>query len=87
MSEWLANQVAGAYDLETVFLQRKTLNINKQRWLDAAKEAKGQPLVKPWDEMNAVVSRFRNDLLDQKISSREAAQGIEREVNALLTQG
>ena len=42
---------------ETVFLQRKTLNINKQRWLDAAKEAKGQPLVKPWDEMNAIVSR------------------------------
>ena len=40
---------------ETVFLQRKTLNINKQRWLDAAKEAKGQPLVKPWDEMNAIV--------------------------------
>jgi multiple sugar transport system substrate-binding protein len=72
---------------ETVFVQRKTLNINKQRWLDAAKEAKGQPLVKPWDEMNAIVGRFRNDLLDQKISSREAAQGIEREVNALLAQG
>jgi multiple sugar transport system substrate-binding protein len=71
---------------ETVFLQRKTLNINKQRWLDAAKEAKQQPLVKPWDEMNAIVTKYRNDLLDQKIGSREAAQGIEREVNALLSQ-
>jgi multiple sugar transport system substrate-binding protein len=72
---------------ETVFLQRKTLNINKQRWLDAAKEAKQQPLVKPWDEMNAIVSKHLNDLLDQKISSREAAENIEREVNALLAQG
>jgi ABC-type glycerol-3-phosphate transport system substrate-binding protein len=72
---------------ETVFLQRKTLNINKQRWLDAAKEAKQQPLVKPWDEMNAVVSKHRNDLLDQKISSKDAAGNIEREVNALLAQG
>ena len=71
---------------ETTFLQRKTLNINKQRWLDAAKEAKQQPLVKPWDEMNAIVSKYRNDLIDQKIGAREAAQGIEREVNALLTQ-
>ncbi len=71
---------------ETVFLQRKTLNITKQRWLDAAREARGQPLVKPWDEMNAIVSRYRNDLLDQKISAREAAAGIEREVNALLAQ-
>jgi hypothetical protein len=72
---------------ETVFVQRKTLNINKQRWLDAAKEAKQQPLVKQWDEMNAVVSKYRNDLLDQKIAAREAAQGIEREVNTLLAQG
>jgi multiple sugar transport system substrate-binding protein len=72
---------------EGLFLQRKTLSINKQRWLDAAKEAKQQPLVKPWDEMNAIVSRYRNDLLDQKIGAREAAQGIEREVNALLAQG
>ena len=71
---------------ETVFLQRKTLNINKQRWLDAAKEAKQQPLVKPWDEMNAVVSQYRNDLLDQKTSSRDAAAGIERDVNTLLAQ-
>jgi ABC-type glycerol-3-phosphate transport system substrate-binding protein len=71
---------------ETVFLQRKTLNITKQRWLDAAKEAKQQPLVRPWDEMNAIVGRYRNDLMDQKISAREAAQGIEREVNALLAQ-
>jgi ABC-type glycerol-3-phosphate transport system substrate-binding protein len=71
---------------ETIFLQRKTLNINKQRWLDAAKEAKGQPLVKPWDEMSAIVSKYRNDLLDQKISSREASGGIEREVNVLLSQ-
>jgi multiple sugar transport system substrate-binding protein len=69
---------------ETVFLQRKTLNINKQRWLDAAKEAKQQPLVKPWDEMNAIVSKYRNDLLDQKISSKDAASGIAREVNTLL---
>jgi len=72
---------------ETVFVQRKTLNINKQRWLDAAKEAKQQPLVKQWDEMNAIVSKYRNDLLDQKIAAREAAQGIEREVNSLLAQG
>jgi hypothetical protein len=36
--------------------------------------------------MNAIVSKYRNDLLDQKIGSREAAQGIEREVNALLAQ-
>lgn len=71
---------------ETIFVQRKTLNINKQRWLDAAREAKQQPLVKPWDEMNAIVSRYRNELMDQKIGSREAAQGIEREVNALLAQ-
>jgi ABC-type glycerol-3-phosphate transport system substrate-binding protein len=72
---------------EGVFLQRKTLSITKQRWLDAAKEAKQQPLVKPWDEMNAVVSKYRGDLLDQKIGAREAAQGIEREVNQLLAQG
>lgn len=72
---------------ETVFLQRKTHNINKQRWLDAAKEAKGQPLVKEWDEMNKIVGKYRGDLLDQKIGAREAAQGIEREVNALLAQG
>jgi ABC-type glycerol-3-phosphate transport system substrate-binding protein len=72
---------------ETVFLQRKTLSINKQRWLDAAKEAKGQPLVKPWDEMNTIVSNQRNELLDQKISPRDAAGNIEREVNALLAQG
>jgi len=71
---------------ETVFLQRRTLSINKQRWLDAAKEAKQQPLVKPWDEMNAVVSKYRNDLLDQLISARDAAQGIERDVNTLLAQ-
>ena len=71
---------------EGLFLQRKTLNINKQRWLDAAKEAKQQPLVKPWDEMNSIVSKYRNDLLDQKIAAREAAQGIEREVTALLAQ-
>jgi len=71
---------------ETVFLQTKSLNINKQRWLDAAKEAKQQPLVKAWDEMNAIVSKYRNDLLDQKIAAREAAQGIEREVNTLLSQ-
>ncbi len=71
---------------EGLFVQRKTLNINKQRWLDAAKEAKQQPLVKQWDEMNAIVSKYRNDLLDQKIGSREAAQGIEREVNGLLAQ-
>ena len=71
---------------ETVFVQRKTLNINKQRWLDAAKEAKQQPLVKPWDEMNAIVGKYRGDLLDQKIAAREAAQGIEREVNGLLSQ-
>ncbi len=71
---------------ETVFLQRKTLNINKQRWLDAAKEARQQPLVKPWDEMNAIVSKYRNDLLDQKISAKDAADGIAREVNVLLAQ-
>jgi multiple sugar transport system substrate-binding protein len=67
------------------FLKTKFFNVNKQRWLDAAKEAKQQPLVKPWDEMNAIVSKYRNDLLDQKIAAREAAQGIEREVNALLS--
>ncbi len=72
---------------ETVFLQRKTLNINKQRWLDAGSEAKQQPLVKPWDEMNAIVSKHRNDLLDQTISPRDAAGNIEREVNALLALG
>jgi multiple sugar transport system substrate-binding protein len=71
---------------ETVFLQRKTLDITKQRWLDAAKEAKQQPLVKPWDEMNNIVTKYRNDLLDQKISARDAASGTEREVNALLAQ-
>lgn len=71
---------------ETVFVQTKSMNINKQRWLDAAKEAKQQPLVKAWDEMNVIVGRYRNDLMDQKIAAREAAQGIEREVNALLAQ-
>ncbi|MDQ3700193.1 MAG: extracellular solute-binding protein [Chloroflexota bacterium] len=82
---------AGGFDIpgyrpvaETVFLQRNVLNLNKQRWLDAAKEAKQQPLVKPWDEMNAIVSRQRADLLDQKISARDAALNIEREVTALL---
>jgi len=82
---------AGGFDIpgyrpiaETVFLQRNVLNLNKQRWIDAVKEARQQPLVKPWDEMNAVVSRHRGDLLDQKISPRDAASNIEREVNALL---
>ena len=68
------------------FLKTKAWGINKQRWIEASKEAKQQPLVKQWDEMNAVVSKYRNDLLDQKIGAREAAQGIEREVNALLSQ-
>jgi multiple sugar transport system substrate-binding protein len=72
---------------ETVFLQRKTLDVTKQRWLDAAKEAKQQPLVKPWDEMNTIVGKYRNDLLDQSISPKDAAAGIEREVDALLAQG
>lgn len=70
---------------ETVFLQRKVLNLTKQRWLDAGKEARQQPLVKPWDEMNAILGQQRNDLMDQKISAREAAGNIEREVNALLS--
>lgn len=71
---------------EGIFLQRKTLNINKQRWLDSAKEAKQQPLVKPWDEMNAIVSKHRNDLMDQKIAAKDAAGNIEREVNELLAR-
>lgn len=71
---------------ETTFVQAKgaKVNITRQRWLDAAKEARQQPLVRPWDEMNAVVSKYRNDLIDQKTSARDAAAAIEREVNVLL---
>jgi ABC-type glycerol-3-phosphate transport system substrate-binding protein len=72
--------------VESVFLKRKTLNVNRQRWLDAAKESRQQPLVKPWDEMNSIVSKYRNDLLDQKISAKDASAGIAREVNTLLSQ-
>lgn len=71
---------------ETTFVQAKgaKTNVTRQRWLDAAKESRQQPLVKPWDEMNAVVSKYRNDLIDQKTSPKDAAAAIEREVNVLL---
>jgi multiple sugar transport system substrate-binding protein len=71
---------------ETTFVQAKgaKTKVTRQRWLDAAKEARQQPLVKPWDEMNAVVSKYRNDVIDQNISAKDASAGIEREVNVLL---
>jgi hypothetical protein len=69
---------------DKVWLPKKTNNINRQRWLDAARDGKAQPLVVPWDEMNAIVSKHRGDLLDQKINAKTAVENIDKEVTALL---
>ncbi len=58
----------------------------KRRWLDAVKDAKPQPVVKPLQEMVAIVNRHRDDLYDQKVAARDAALAIERDVNALLAK-
>ncbi len=82
---------AGGYNIpgykqiaDTIWLPKKTNNVNRQRWLDAAKDGKAQPLVVKWDEMNAIVSKYRGDLLEQKINAKLAVEGIDKDVTALL---
>jgi multiple sugar transport system substrate-binding protein len=70
---------------EGVFL-KGTSPFTKRKWIDALKGAKLQPLVVPFDEMNKIVTDHQNNVLAQKVSAREAAASIEREVNALLAQ-
>ncbi len=70
---------------EGIFLKGAS-PFTKQKWIDALKGAKLQPLVVPFDEMTAIVNTHRNNVLAQKESAREAVAAIEREVNALLAQ-
>ncbi len=81
---------AGGYNIpgfkkvaDAIWVGKKTNNINRQRWLDAAKDGKGQPLVVKWDEQNAIISKHRADLLDQKINAKVAVESIDKELTAL----
>jgi multiple sugar transport system substrate-binding protein len=69
---------------ETVFLRENPTKITKQKWLDAAKSARKQPLIVKWDEMNAIVNMHRANVLAQKESPKDAVAAIERELNAIL---
>ncbi|MBI3970616.1 MAG: extracellular solute-binding protein [Chloroflexi bacterium] len=70
---------------EGIFLQNKG-PFTRQRWIDALKGAKLQPLVVPFDEMTAIFNTHQKNVLAQKESPRDAAGAIEREVNALLAR-
>jgi multiple sugar transport system substrate-binding protein len=83
---------AGGYNIpsykavaDTIWIGKKTNNINRQRWLDAAKDGKAQPLVVKWDDMNTIVSKHMNDLWDQQIPAKQAVDNIDREVTTLLS--
>lgn len=84
-------EAAGGYNIpgfkkiaDTIWINKKTNNISRQRWLDAARDGKAQPLVAQWDEQNSIISRHRADLLDQKINAKVAVESIDRELTALL---
>jgi multiple sugar transport system substrate-binding protein len=70
---------------EGIFIQNKD-HFTRQKWIDATKGAKLQPLVVPFDEMTAIFNTHQNNVLAQKESPRDAAGAIEREVNVLLAQ-
>jgi len=83
-------EAAGGYNIpgykkvaDAIWVGKKTNNINRQRWLDAAKDGKAQPLVVKWDEQNAIISKHRADLLDQKINAKLAVESIDKELTAL----
>jgi multiple sugar transport system substrate-binding protein len=69
---------------ETVFLHENPAKLTKQKWLEAAKNARKQPLIVKWDEMNAIVGTHRVAVLAQKESPKDAVAAIERELNTLL---
>ncbi|MDQ3703502.1 MAG: hypothetical protein M3442_21675 [Chloroflexota bacterium] len=86
-----ATEAAGGYNIpgyrkiaDTTWLGKKTNNINRQRWLDAAKDGKAQPLVAKWDEQNTIISKYRGELLDQKINAKVAVESIDKELTVLL---
>lgn len=58
----------------------------KRKWLDALKDARSQPLVVPFDEMNNIVNTYKGKVLSGTEGPREAVAAIEREVNTLLAQ-
>jgi multiple sugar transport system substrate-binding protein len=84
-------EAAGGYNIpgdrriaDTIWAKKSTNNVNRSRFLEAAKDGKAQPLVVKWDDMNAVVAKHMADLWDQKIPAKMAVENIDREVNALL---
>ena len=82
---------AGGYNIpgyrpvaDTIWVKKRTNDVDRQPWLDAAKDGRAQPLVVQWDEMNAIVSKHMADLWDQKVPAKMAVDNIDREVTALL---
>jgi multiple sugar transport system substrate-binding protein len=84
---------AGGYNIpgyrqvaDTIWLTKKTATpVTRQRWLEAAKDGKAQPLVVKWDDMGSIVSKHMADLWDQKIPAKMAVENIDREVTTLLS--
>jgi multiple sugar transport system substrate-binding protein len=58
----------------------------RQKWIDATKDAKLQPLVVPFDDLTTIFTTHQDNVLAAKEAAREAAAAIEREANALLAQ-
>lgn len=82
---------AGGYNIpgyrkvaDAIWAPKKTNNVNRSRFLDAAKDGKAQPLVVPWDEMNTIVSKHMSDLWDQQINAKTAVENTDKEITALL---
>ena len=81
---------AGGYNIpgykpvaDTIWVKKRTNDVDRQPWLDAAKDGRAQPLVIQWDEMKTIVSKHMADLWDQKIPAKMAVDGIDREVTDL----
>ena len=84
-------EAAGGYNIpgykkiaDAIWAPKKSNNVNRSRFLEAARDGRAQPLVVPWDEMNAAVSKAMEELWEQKINAKVAIEAMQRDVDALL---
>ena len=78
-------EAAGGYNIpgfkriaDTIWAPKQINNINRARFLEAARDGRAQRLVVPWDELNAAVAEAREDLWAQKGNRRHARRRIQR---------